>query len=192
MLADDLIEVDGSLETEGEVIASSRAGKGLIAGGFVAGADAAKVAGSSGTLIPKPGVLVEMGMDDWLKLGGNLLLSFVDNGELELAEVVLGCARGVLAALVIDAGLAVGGINRGAGCIVELDALGNEIGGTVDSGAPKLAKGELGKGEFVLDENPLAGELLNMSKPFDVFPGLLGLAELLAAIGDGPETSGMV
>ena len=88
--------------------------------------------------------------------------------------------------------LAVGGINRGAGCIVELDALGNEIGGTVDSGALELAKGELGKGEFVLDENPLDGELLNMSKPFDVFPGLLGLAELLAAIGDGPETSGMV
>ena len=50
MLADDLIEVEGSLETVGEVITSSlgrpRAGKGLIAGGFVAGADAAKVAGS--------------------------------------------------------------------------------------------------------------------------------------------------
>ena len=192
MLADDLIEVEGSLETDGEVIASSRAGKGLIAGGFVEGADAAKVAGSSGTLIPKPGVLVEIGMDDWLKLGGNLSLSFVENGELELAEVVLGNGGRVFAAAVFGAGLGEGGINRGAGCIVELEALGNEIGGTVDSGAPKLAKGELGKGEFVLDENPLDGELLNMSKPFDVFPGLLGLAELLAAIGDGPETSGMV
>ncbi len=192
MLADDLIEVEGSFETDGEVIARSRAGKGLIAGGFVASADAAKVVGSSGTLIPKLGVLVEIGMDEWLKLGGNLSLSFAENGELELAEIALGSGGRVFAAAVFCAGLEIGGINRGAGCIVELDALGNEIGGTVDSGAPKLAKGELGKGEFVLDENPLDGELLNMSKPFDVFPGLLGFAVLLAAIGAGPETSGMV
>ena len=43
------------------------------------------------------------------------------------------------------------------------------------------------KGEtFVLDEKPFDGELLNMSKLLDVFP------ELLAAIGEGPITSGEI
>ena len=192
MLADDLIEGEGSLEVNGEVVASSlgksKAGKGLIASGFVVGADADKVAGSSGVLSPKLGVLVEIGVDDSLKLGGNLSLLFVEKGELELANGALGSGCRVLVAAVLEAGLAFGGINKGAGCIVELEELGNAIDGTVDSEALVLASGVLLKGEFELDENPLDGELLNMSKLLDVFPGLLGLpglpglAELLGAI----------
>ena len=200
MLADDLIEGEGSIEVGGEVVASplgrSRAGKGLIDGGFVVGAD--RVAWSSGItldseeLSPKLGVLVEIGIDDSLKLGGNLSLLFVEKGELELANGALGSGGRVLVAAVFGAGLDVEGINKGAGCIAELGELGNEIGGTVDSEALELASGELLKGEFELDENPLDGELLNMSKPFAVLPGLLGLAELAGALGNGPETSGIV
>ena len=112
---------------------------------------------------------------------------FVKKGELELAIGALGSAGRVLVAAVLGAGLALGGINSGAGCIVVLEELGNEIGGTVDSEALELASGELLKGVFELDENPLDGELLKTSKLFGEFPGLLGLpglpglAELLAA-----------
>lgn len=200
MLADDLIEGEESLGEEGEVLASSlgrsRAGNGLIAGGFVVAADD-NVAGSSGVtldseaMISKLGGVVEIGIDDWLKLGGNLSMLFVEKGELELAADVLGSGGRAFVAVVF-AGLAVGGIKRGAGCIVELEGLGNEIDGTVDSGAFELAIEELVKGEFVLDENPFDGALLNISKPFDVPVALPGLAELLEEIGDGPETSGMV
>ncbi len=79
-------------------------------------------------------------------------------------------------------GFAVRGGNKGAGCNVELVGLEKEIGGTACSGLVGLVKGEA----FVLDENPFEGELLNMSKLLDAVP------ELLAAIGDGPETSGIV
>ena len=196
MLADDLIEGEGSLEVDGEFVASSlgrlRAGKGLIEGGFVVGVDDDKVAGSSGALSPKPGVLVEIGIDDSLKLGGNLSLLLVEKGEMELANGALGSGGRVFAAAVFGVGLAEGGINRGAGCMVKLEGLGNEIGGTVDAEGLELASEELPKGEFELDENPFEGELLNMSKLFEVLPGLLGLPELLGAIGEGPETSGMV
>ena len=79
-------------------------------------------------------------------------------------------------------GFTVGGINKGAGCNEELIGLGNEIGGTACSGLFECAKGET----FALDVKPFDGELLNMSKLLDVLP------ELLAVIGDGPDTSGMV
>lgn len=156
---------------------------------------AERVAGNSGVTLdsealrPKLGVLVEIGIDDSLKLGGNLSMLLVEKGELDVD--VLGSGGRVFVAAMFGAGLAVGGINKGAGCVVELE-LGKEIGGTVDSKGLELARGELPKGEFELDENPLEGELLNMSKLFVVPPVLIGLPELLGAIEEGPETSGIV
>ena len=87
---------------------------------------------------------------------------------------------------------ALGGISRGAGCIVEFEGLGNEIGGTVEAEGLELASELLPNAEFELDENPLEGELLKMSKPLEVLPGLLEIPELFEPMGGGPETSGMV
>lgn len=188
LLADDLIEdEDKSPELKGDVAASSlersRAGSGLVEGsGTVNVVGNSGVSLETGTLSPKLGVFVEIGIDDSLKLGGNLSLLFAGKVELEFngCKFAIGGRAGNSA--LPGAGFTVGGINKGAGCNAELIGLGNEIGGTAGSELFRLAK----EGTFALDANPFDGELLNMSKLLDLFP------EVLAVIGDGPETSGMV
>ena len=188
MLADDLIEDDDrSLEPKGEVAARSL-GRSSAGSGLVVGTGIGKVVENSGfslesgTLSPKPGVFVGIRIDDSLKLGGNLSLLALGKVELELNGCTFANGERAGKSAMPGAGFAVGGINKGAGCNAELFGLGNEIGGTACSGLFGLAKGET----FVLDVNPFDGELLNMSKLLDVFP------ELLPAIGDGPDTSGIV
>lgn len=178
---------DKSPELKGEAAASSfersRAGSGLVVG-----AGTGKVVGNSGvsvesrTLSPKLGGFVGIGIDESPKLGGSLSLLSKGKGELEFNGCTIANGGRDFESALPGAGFAVGGINKGAGCKVELVGLGNEIGGTACSELFGLGKG----GTFALEENPFDGELLNMSKLLDVFP------ELLAAIGDGPDTSGMV
>ncbi len=188
MLADDLIEdEDKSLELKGDVAASSlersRTGSGLVEGSGTGNVVVnSGVSLESGTLSPKLGVFVEIGIDDSLKLGGNLSLLFAGKVELDFNDCKFAIGGRAGNSALPSAGFAVGGINNGAGCNAELIGLGNEIGGTAGSELFGLSK----DGTFALDANPFDGELLNMSKLLDLFP------ELLAVIGDGPETSGMV
>ena len=137
MLADDLIEEEFKLPVlKGEVAASSL-GRSRAGSGFVVGAATGMDVGNSGdrlesgTLCPKLGVFVGIGIDDALKLGGNLSLLLDGKGELEFSVCTFpNGGRAVISALP-PAGIAVGGVNKGAGCNVELVGLENEIGGTV-------------------------------------------------------------
>ena len=125
---------DKSLELKGEPAASSlersRAGSGLVEDGRTG-----KVVGNSGvsfeseTFSPKLGVFVEIGIDDSPKLGGNLSLLSKGKGELEFNGCTIANGGRTFESALTGAGFAVGGINKGAGCNVELVGVGNEIGG---------------------------------------------------------------
>ena len=111
---------DKSLELKGEPAASSlersRAGSGLVEGGRTG-----KVVGNSGVSFESETFSP--------KLGGNLSLLSKGKGELEFNGCTIANGGRTFESALTGAGFAVGGINKGAGCNVELVGVGNEIGG---------------------------------------------------------------
>ncbi len=91
----------------------------------------------------------------------------------------------VLVAAVPVVGESNGAGCNGAGCNGGLGEPGNEFIGAAAPNPLEFAKGDALESGCV-EANPLDGTLLNISKPLDELP------ELPAAIGPGPETSGML
>ena len=146
---------------------------------------------ASKALLPKLGVLVETGIDESPRLGGNLSsrlgaaegLKLEDDAIARGGKALLGMP--VVGDAVLGVGKPLGGVSNGAGCSEALEEIGNGFVVAFDSKLFAFPNGEL----LALDKfdgNPCGGVLLNISKPVAAFPGLL------AAIGPGPDTSGIV
>ena len=205
LLADDLIAIDELLVMPSDETASSSLGSSKGCRGFEVSLNAVRsdVDLGSDVLLLKLGVLVEIGSDDPPRLAGNLSsrfggtvgvkldeVAFASGGKALLGSPVLGAPVLVVGKPVFaegkpvpDVGKPVGDVNNGAGCKDALAELGNDDEFVFDSNPFELPKGDE-PDEF--DEKPFGGVLLNISKPFRAFPGLL------EAIGPGPDTSGMV
>ena len=198
LLADDLIAIDELLVMPSEETASSSFSSSKGCRGFEVSLNAVRsdVDLGSNVLLLKPGVLVEIGIDDPPRLGGNLSsrlgetegakldeVAFASGGKALLGSPVVGAPLLVVGKPLFGVGKPVGDVNNGAGCKDALAELGNDDEVVFDSNPFEFPKGDE-PDEF--DEKPFGGVLLNISKPFRAFPGLL------EAIGPGPDTSGMV
>ena len=197
--------IDALLVMPSDGTASSSLGSSKGCRGFEVSLNAlrSEVDLGSDVLLLKLGVLVEIGSDDPPRLAGNLSsrlggtvgvkldeVAFASGGKALLGSPVLGAPMLVVGKPVFgegkpvpDVGKPVGDVNNGAGCKDALAELGNDDEVVFDSNPFEFPKGDE-PDEF--DEKPFGGVLLNISKPFRAFPGLLD------AIGPGPDTSGMV
>ncbi len=156
-----------------------RGGSGLIDGDEVA----PNSLETSGRLIPKFGVLVEIGMLGDVRFCGDRSSSDGAEDGLKFADGMLASGGKALA----DEAFALGspeGMSRGAGWSDGAVEFGKVIGGTAGSVPAIVAGGKaLGDG---LEPKPFDGELLNMSNALDAFPAGVD------PMGLGPDTSGNV
>ena len=185
LLADDLID-EGLDPLVGRLMPRS-GGRAAGGSGSALGAEAAAgsaAVAAAGKLIPKFGVLVEMGRLGAVKFcGARSSLDGNEGGELKLEVGVLASGGKSFGDEEFATGIP-GGVSRGAGCSDGAVELGNAIGGTAGSD-PAIVAGGKGLG-FGLEPKPFDGVLLNISKAFEAFP------DGVDAMGLGPDTSGKV